>query len=222
MTDEQPIVFIVEDDEAVRDSLVAMVSAAGVTVESFASAEEFLAAFDRDQLGCLVSDVRMEGLTGTQLQKRLLDEGVSLPVILISGYADVPTAVDAMKIGAISFLEKPCTRQELWATISKAIATHREQRKQDAAVAEIREWFTQLTQSEREVMARLVAGQANKVIAAELEMGLRTVELRRATILKKMNADSLAELVRQSILLDQFKQEHQGISSLPPDAGAGR
>lgn len=202
MSDE-PIVFVVDDDTAARNSLAAMVRTAGTTVKTFDSAEAFLADFDPGQWGCLVTDVRMGGMSGLELQERLREQGISLPVVLISGYADVPTAVSAMRGGAVTFLEKPCTEEELQGSITKAVAWHRQHRRVESQRAELQSRLARLSAEEHVVMRAMVAGTPNKAIAAELQIGLRTVELRRANVMKKMGAESLAELVHLSIAADR-------------------
>jgi FixJ family two-component response regulator len=197
----EPTVFIVDDDPAARDSVAALVRSKGFPVETSASAEEFLAAFNPDRAGCLVVDVRMTGMTGLDLQELLRQRGSRLPIIVITGFGDVPTAVRAMKAGAYTFLEKPCRGHELWSCIQKALdAATRVQLEQNRK-ADIDARLTTLSADELRVMREMVAGKPNKVIAAELDIGLRTVELRRANVLKKMHADSLAELVRFALIV---------------------
>ena len=191
-----PTVFVVDDDPAARDSVAALVSSKGLAVECFESAEEFLATYDRSRPGCLIDDLRMDGMDGLQLQQRLIEKGIRLPVILISAYANVPTAVIAMNRGAITFLEKPCGDHELWTNIRKAIRRDQQHRSDQAARDEISRRLATLTDPERDVLECLRRGSMNKVIAAELDIGLRTVELRRANIMKKMEANSLAQLLK--------------------------
>jgi two-component system, LuxR family, response regulator FixJ len=148
----------------------------------------------------------MAGMSGVQLQDKLRADGVTLPVILISGYADVPTAVHTMRAGAVTFLEKPCREDELWSSICKAIEWHRRRREVRRRSEWLQSRFTQLTPGERDVMLAMVAGKPNKVIATELEIGLRTVELRRANILQKTGAGSLAELVRLAVVADRMAE----------------
>lgn len=204
---DEPLVFIVDDDPAARDSVAALLGSKGVAYEKYPSAEDFLKNFDESRYGCLVVDVRMEGMSGLDLQARLRAEGVDLPVIVITGYGDVPSAVTAMRTGAITFLEKPCGDHELWEAICKAVDGHRRQREGQVRLAELATRIVRLTPQERQVMDKLLAGTPNKVIAAELEIGLRTVELRRANVMKKMGARSLAELVRFSVELQDCVEE---------------
>jgi FixJ family two-component response regulator len=196
-------VFVVDDDPAARDSVAALVRSKGLPVDTYASAEQFLAAFDASRVGCLVVDVRMTGMTGLDLQEVLRQRGSRLPIIVITGFGDVPTAVRAMRAGAFTFLEKPCRDQELWSCIQKSLDAAGRARLEDIRKADVEARLAQLTQDEQRVMREMVAGKPNKVIAAELDIGLRTVELRRANVLKKMHADSLAELVRLALLVWQ-------------------
>ena len=205
-----PVVYVVDDDEAARNSVAAMVASKGLMVQGYGSAEAFLKDFDRDRLGCLLTDVRMAGINGLELQESLRIEGCNIPVIVITGYGDVPTAVSAFRGGAVTFLEKPCDAQELWSYIEKALREHRLCREEKKQKKEIITRFSTLTESEREVMQAMVDGKPNKIIASELLMGLRTVELRRAAVLKKTRAKSLAELVRMCVLNDFCSEEKAG------------
>jgi FixJ family two-component response regulator len=195
-------VFIVDDDPAARESVAALVGSHEVPTQTFASAAEFLRVYAPSQRGCLVVDVRMTGMTGLELQQELSARGYRIPVIVITGFADVPTAVRAMQAGAVTFLEKPCSDKELWASIETALQWEARSRQQRTQREEILARRATLTPAEVQVLVRLIAGKANKAIAAELDLGLRTVELRRATIMKKMEANSLAELVRLSLSID--------------------
>ena len=194
-------VFVVDDDPGARESVAALVKSRGLRVETFASAEDFLAAFDPNKRGCLVLDVRMTGMTGLELQERLVSMGSQLPVIIITGHADVPMAVRAMQAGAITFLEKPSAEQELWANIQKALEMGSRAHEQQTVRAEVERHLATLSSAERDVMEKLLAGKPNKLIAAELDLGLRTVELRRSNVMKKMHADSLADLVRMVLMV---------------------
>lgn len=189
-------VFVVDDDPAARESVAALVGSHGLPTQTFASAAEFLEAYDPSARGCLVVDVRMTGMTGLELQQEIADRGFQIPVIVITGFADVPTAVRAMRAGAVTFLEKPCSDKELWASIETALECENRAQQQRIEREAILARRAALTPAERQVLDLLLAGRQNKTIAAELDLGLRTVELRRATIMKKMEADSLAELVR--------------------------
>ncbi|HEX3999425.1 MAG TPA: response regulator [Pirellulales bacterium] len=195
-------VFVVDDDPAARESVAALVGSHDLAAQTFASAAEFLAAYEPRQPGCLVVDVRMTGMTGLELQQELTARGYTIPVIVITGFADVPTAVRAMRAGAVTFLEKPCSDKELWASIETALQWESRAMRQRTQREEILARRATLTPAEVLVLGRLLAGHANKTIAAELDLGLRTVELRRATIMKKMEANSLAELVRMILSIE--------------------
>jgi two-component system response regulator FixJ len=189
-------VFIVDDDPAARQSVAALVSAHGMETETFENGEAFLAYDLSQRRGCIVLDVRMTGITGLDVQAELRRRNVLLPVIVITGFADVPMAVRAMHQGAFTFLEKPCGDQELWRNIEMALDQEQIVANLAARKREIQTNYDTLTDGELAVLEKLLQGDPNKAIAADLDMGLRTVEMRRATILKKMNANSLAELVR--------------------------
>ena len=208
-----PIVHIVDDDTAARESVAAMVVSKGVQVRDYASAEEFLESADLSGFGCLLTDVRMPGISGLELQESIRREGCDMPVIVITGYGDVPTAVAAFRGGAVTFLEKPCDAQELWQHISKALEGYRRRRSEEARRRRIARQYEELSASERSVLTAMVDGKPNKLIASELFLGLRTVELRRANVLKKMGAKSLAELVRLCVIggvFDEMVREPTG------------
>ena len=201
----EPIIYVVDDDAAARQSVVALVSFKGLAARGFASAEEFLSQFDPRQKGVLVTDVRMAGMSGLELQQALNERQASLPVVLITGYGDVPMAVRAMQAGAVTFLEKPCHEQELWRGIMLALEREQTQHASRKLKAEIESRLESLSPDEREVFRRLLEGQANKRIATDLDVGLRTIELRRSKIMKKMQAESLPDLVRMAILAGFLK-----------------
>jgi FixJ family two-component response regulator len=200
--ENEPTVFVVDDDPAARGSVAALVASHGLKVETFGSAEEFLAARDRAQPGCLIADVRMAGMSGLELQERLAAKGDPLPVIVITGFADIPMAVRAMQAGAITFLEKPCADNELWQSIQAALDSDDRVQANRQENADVLARRANLTPAEVDVLERLLAGKPNKQIAAELGVGLRTVELRRATIMKKMRAESLPDLVRLVLIAE--------------------
>lgn len=188
-------VFIVDDDADIRDSLRLLLDAAGFSPSTFASAEEFLAA-DTAAGGCLVADVRMPGLSGLDLLEEITRRQRDLPVILITGHADIPLAVRAMKAGAVDFLEKPFSSSRLTDSVRRALDLHqRKQTRQDESRA-ARRLLTHLSSRERSVLEKLVQGQPNKSVAHELGISARTVEIHRAHIMLKMDASSLADLVR--------------------------
>ncbi len=189
-------VFVVDDDQAVRDSLALLVHSVGLEVETFASARDFLDSYRPDRRGCLITDIRMPGMSGLELQEQLSADGYHIPVIVLTGFGDVPAAVRALKAGAVDFVEKPFNPQALLDLIQQAVVRDTEIREQAARDAELAERTALLTPREQEVMTLVVAGKANKVIAIDLSISERTVELHRARIMKKMQARSLAELMR--------------------------
>jgi two-component system, LuxR family, response regulator FixJ len=188
-------VFVVDDDQAVRDGLRQLLQAVGLRVQTYASARDFLTTYQPDTPGCLVLDIRMPGMGGLDLQAQLVQEGVRLPVIFLTGHGDVPAAVRALKAGAMDFLQKPVNSQSLLDLVQQAIRRDAEARATSAEQAEITRRLATLTAREREVLDRMVAGKANKVIAVELAISERTVEFHRGKIMRKMHARSLAELV---------------------------
>ena len=191
----EPTIFVVDDDAAVGRALQSAGKVLGYPVRAFASAAEFLAAYSAEQPGCLVLDIRMPGMTGLELQRELADRGLNIPVVMISGHADVRIAVEAMTLGAITLLEKPFRLDELLAHIRKALekdATARESR-QKTADADAR--LAALTAKEREVLDLIAAGKTNREMADALGLSVRAVEDRRARLMKKVNASSVAELV---------------------------
>lgn len=189
-------VFVVDDDRAVRDSLALLVDSAGLAVETFASAQEFLDAYTPERRGCLITDIRMPGMSGLELQETLVNDDVRIPVIVLTGHGDVPAAVRALKAGAVDFVEKPFNPQALLDLIQQAISKDVEVHELATQQAQVAGRVALLTPREREVMNLVVAGKANKVIAIELAISERTVELHRGRIMKKMMARSLAELMR--------------------------
>ena len=199
--DSNATVYVVDDDAAARESVLALVSLKGVRALGFASAEEFLSKYSPTMSGCLVTDVRMTGMSGLALLSQLQAKRSTLPVIVITGYADVPMAVKAMQYGAMTFLEKPCQDQELWHAIQQALDREQSQAALRRQKGEIEKRLATLTEDEVAVLRKLLEGLPNKRIAVDLDIGLRTVELRRSNIMKKMGAASLPELVRMAILI---------------------
>ncbi len=191
----KPTVFVVDDDAAVRDSLRLLLKSVGLPVEVFESAQDFLDADRDDRPGCLVLDIRMPGMSGLELQVKLNERHSILPIIFITGHGDVPMAVTAMKAGAADFIQKPFRDQDLIDRIHKALERDNERRAVRAETEVIRERLALLTPRETEVMERVVKGQANKVIAMDLGVSQRTVELHRARVMRKLKMRSLAELV---------------------------
>ena len=196
MEKENPIVFVVDDDEAICQSLRLLISDIGLEVRTFTSADRFLADYDPSQPGCLVLDVRMSGMSGLELQSRLRKQGMQIPTIIITGHGDVPMAVEAMKAGAMDFVEKPFRDQVLLDGIQKAIDCDRKIRQRHQQQQDVRSRMQHLTQREREVMDRLVAGRTGKNIAYELGISQKTVDFHRANILEKTGVSSVVELVR--------------------------
>ncbi|HUW83133.1 MAG TPA: response regulator FixJ [Phycisphaerae bacterium] len=199
-------VFVVDDDPAVRESLQWLIESVGLNVETYATAQEFLDAFDRDRPGCLVLDVRMPGISGLDLQDRLASQQVRIPVIIITGHADVPMAVRAMKAGVVDFIEKPFSDELLLDRIRAALELDARIRVNQSHRVEVGTYFAQLTPREREVMGLVVAGKSNKQIAAELGLSQKTVEVHRAHVMQKMQAESLAELVQMAVTLGVVQQ----------------
>lgn len=192
------IVYVIDDDPSVRDAIKSLIRSVGMNIETFASAQEFMSCKRPEAPGCLVLDVRMPGLSGLDLQRELTDARINIPIIFITGHGDIPMSVRAMKAGAVEFLTKPFRDQDLLDAIAQAIDRDRDQRKQQADVADLRNRFEQLTPREREVMDLVVAGLLNKQIAIRLGISEITVKLHRHQVMEKMKADSLAELVRMS------------------------
>ena len=204
----EPTVFVVDDDPAMRDSLCWLLQSVDLHVETYPSADAFLAAYDAGRPGCLVLDVRMPGMSGLNLQDELRARHIRLPIIMLSGHAEVPTAVRALKAGAIDFMEKPFSDELLLDRIRQAIDLDREQRDAEAQRAAVAERYALLTPREREVMELVTAGKANKVIAAELGLSPKTVEVHRAAVMDKMRADSVADLVRMRLALSDQSPAH--------------
>ena len=204
----EPTVFVVDDDPAMRDSLCWLLQSVDLHVETYPSADAFLAAYDAARPGCLVLDVRMPGMSGLNLQDELRARDIRLPIIMLSGHAEVPTAVRALKAGAIDFMEKPFSDELLLDRIRQAIDLDREQRDAGARRAAVAERYALLTPREREVMELVTAGKANKVIAAELGLSPKTVEVHRAAVMDKMRADSVADLVRMRLALSDQSPAH--------------
>jgi len=193
----EPVVFVVDDDSAIRQSLQWLIESTGRKVVTFASAQQFLDSVPPVQPGCLVLDINMPGITGLELQEQLTAQNLRIPVIVISGHADVASAVRAMKAGAVEFLEKPFDDDILLQRIEQAIALDARRREEDAKHAKTEERLGRLTPREREIMELVVAGHPNKRIAAMLCRSEKTVEIHRANVMQKMEAGSLAELVRE-------------------------
>jgi len=190
-------VHLVDDDEALRDSLVWLTESQGFKVAAYDSAEAFLAAWSPQMAGCLVLDVRMPGMSGLELYERLSQMHSTLPVIFITGHGDVPMAVSALKKGAVDFIEKPFNDKDMLRLIETCLVLDREQREKRSHTAEIRRQLGQLTQREREVLDLIIAGKLNKQIADVLSISIKTVEVHRARVMEKMGARTLADLVQR-------------------------
>ena len=195
----QPIVFVVDDDDAVRNSLRLLLKSASLSTTAFASAQEFLAGWTADQPGCLVLDVRMPGMSGLELQEELNRRGAIIPVIFISGHADVPMAVEAIQHGAFDFLQKPFGDQDLIDRIQRALAADAGNRQALSQLDELRKRYASLTPREQEVLVLVTDGRANKVMAGDLGLSQRTIEIHRARVMEKMGARSVAQLVRMTL-----------------------
>ncbi len=192
------VVFVIDDDASMRDAVSRLLNAVGLTVQTFASAREFLAGRLPDVPGCAVLDVRLPGLSGLDLQREMVERGIHIPVIFITGHGDIPMSVQAMKAGAVEFLTKPFRDQDLLDAVRSGIQLDRQGRKERAELAELREGLRQLTPREREVLSLVVAGLLNKQIALRLGASEKTIKIHRSHVMQKMRADSLADLVRMS------------------------
>lgn len=193
---QDPTVFIVDDDDAVRESLAFLMKSVGIKAEVFPSAQSFLDSYSAERAGCLVLDIRMPGMSGLELQDVLNKKGALLPIIFITGHGDVPMAVKAIKEGAADFVQKPFRDQELIDRIREVLDEDASTRADKLVRHEILRRIESLTEREREVMEQVVSGKANKVVAIDLNVSQRTVEIHRANVMDKMKARSLAQLVR--------------------------
>jgi FixJ family two-component response regulator len=198
---QQKLVYIVDDDRAVRDSLSLLLNSVGISNQTFDSATDFLAAFEPNRIACLVADIRMPVMSGLEMQNELNARKAAIPVIFITGHGDVPMAVNAMKDGATDFLTKPFRDQELLDRVTAALSGAEAAFESQRQLRQVRKRFDSLTPRETEVMALVVKGAANKVIAMDLGVSQRTVELHRARVMQKMSVRSLAELVRLAGML---------------------
>jgi two-component system, LuxR family, response regulator FixJ len=204
------IVHVIDDDEAVRQSLEFLLRTAGITARAYESASAFLNTLPTIETGCIITDVRMPGISGLELLRRLGDMQVRLPVIVITGHGDVPLAVEAMKNGAVDFLEKPFEDEHLIGSVRSALDRLQQNAAHDAKRAEVEARLATLTNREREVLQGLVAGKPNKIIAFDLSISPRTVEIYRANVMTKMSAASLSELVRMALVGGLMNREITG------------
>jgi FixJ family two-component response regulator len=202
MSEEQPVVFVIDDDPSVRDALAGLLRSVGLESRSFASTREFLPSERPDGPGCLVLDVRLPERSGLDFQRELAQSGIQVPIVFITGHGDIPMSVRAIKAGAIEFLTKPFHDQELLDAIQLGIERDRARRRDGLAVADLRERLDSLTPREREIMALVVTGRMNKQIAADLEVSEITVKVHRGQVMRKMRARPLAELVRMADRLE--------------------
>lgn len=196
MSSDQAVVYIVDDDVDMRDSLAYLMKSVGLQTQTFGSAEAFFAAYSRQSSGCLVCDVRMPDMSGLDLYERLVAEGAALPVIFMTAYADVPMAIRALKSGAVEFVEKPFHAQSMLERVQRALAEDRIRRDEAARFAETEQSILSLTEKEKEALALIMEGAPNKTIAAKFDITERAVEMRRASIMRKLHVRSLAELIR--------------------------
>jgi two-component system, LuxR family, response regulator FixJ len=203
VSNARPTIFVVDDDAAVRDALKLLLRSVGQAVETFGSGQEFIDAYSEDRPGCLVLDIRMPGMSGLELQQKLNERHSILPIIFITGHGDVPMAVEAMQAGAVDFIQKPFRDQDLIDRINQALEKDNNNRAALGERNDIRRRLETLTPREREVLDLVVHGKANKVIAGDLKLSQRTVEIHRARVMEKMQASSLAHLVRMVLEVGQ-------------------
>lgn len=198
--DTEPTVFVVDDDQGVREAISLLMESIGLAVESYPSAQSYLDQFDPGRPGCVVLDVRMRGMSGLDLQQRLAAEPLHPPIVIVTGHGDVPMAVRAVQAGAVDFIEKPFNDQVLLDAVHRALQRDAEVRGQALLLADIKERLQRLTPREREILDLIVAGRRNKVIAADLGISQSTVEAHRAKVMEKLEARSLSDLMRMVLL----------------------
>ncbi len=203
MSDHEPTVFVVDDDEPVRDAIAMLLDTVDLPCETFASAQDFLDTYDASRTGCLVLDIRMPGMSGLELHEHLLELQAPVPIVFITGHGDIPMAVEAMKRGALDFIRKPFRDQELLDRIQEALSVDEAQRAEYAGLEQVRAKVASLTPREKEVFLRVADGQANKVVAIDLGISERTVEIHRSQVMQKTGARTLADLVRMKITLER-------------------
>ncbi|GGO85770.1 DNA-binding response regulator [Marinobacterium nitratireducens] len=202
MTQDQARVFVIDDEPDVREAMSMLIRSVGLQVETYGNALEFLNHYQLAWPGCIVADIRMPGMSGLELQEKLNAMGATIPLIFISGHADVPTAVRAIQDGAMDLLEKPFRDQLLLDKVQSAIRRDQERRTEAEALAQLHRLYDSLTPREKQVMAEVVSGKMNKVIASDLHLSTRTVELHRANLMEKLQVHSVAELVRLAQALE--------------------
>jgi FixJ family two-component response regulator len=195
---EEPVVFVVDDDEDIRAAMRSLLASVGLRVETFPTAQDFLESRRPDAPACLVLDVQLPGLSGLDLQHELIQRGISIPIVFLSGHGDIPTSVQAIKAGAVEFLTKPVQDHQLLDAIRRAIVADQLERPRRAELADLRRRYGSLTPREREVMTLVVSGLLNKQAAARIGTSEVTVKVHRAHIMRKMRADSVADLVRMT------------------------
>ena len=194
-----PTAFVVDDDEAIRTLWRWLMESNGIGVRTFASAAEFIAGYDKGAPGCLVLDLKLPGMSGLQLQEHLLRERIEIPIVIVTGHADVPSAVTALKSGAVDLIEKPFDYRQAVSVVRKAFQRDADNRERRTRDEQVRLRVGSLTERERAVLQRVIEGKANKVIAGELDISIKTVEAHRAKLMEKMKVGSVAELVQMTL-----------------------
>jgi FixJ family two-component response regulator len=210
MRESEAVIAIVDDDPSVREGLRSLLRSAGWRVETFASAQEFLARPGAEVPCCLILDLQLPGLSGLDLQKRMAEVELEIPIVFLTGHGDIPASVQAMKAGAVEFLTKPFDEEELLQAIREALERDRRDRQRRAEISELRTRYESLTAREQEVMQQVVSGLLNKQVAGELKISEFTVKVHRGQVMRKMHADSLADLVRMAAKLGIRSRNHSG------------
>jgi FixJ family two-component response regulator len=200
---KKPTIHVVDDDQAVRESIEWLIDSVGLNIKTYGSANEFLDNYTEDSLGCLILDVRMPGISGLDLQHILAERGIDMPIVFVTGHGDVPMAVRALKNGAVDFIEKPFNDQVLLDTIQSAVQKHRGRLKQRAELENLQARYDNLTSREQEVMDRVVTGKPNRDVAEDLGISVKTVEVHRAKVMEKMQARSIADLVKMAMMMHE-------------------